>query len=231
MDLDKLEAHAKHSDMGPYSAQFVELIALIRKQEAALRAQAAPVAASDLHAWEALRADVLHGVDGLDNDKVNIVLGMIDYYAPAHTQQPATVPAEQDAELDHGETVLRLQEALGCTNTGWISPDVLLLRIEQLKASIDPWRNAPDWAKPSQPPDGEFPVLPDAAVSTDTHIDGKGHAAYTADQMREYGRLCRAAGVDEAAEVCDAQSSEPECPERAQYCADAIRALNKTGAV
>lgn len=38
MDLDKLEAYAKHGDMGPYSAQFVELIALIRKQEAALQA-------------------------------------------------------------------------------------------------------------------------------------------------------------------------------------------------
>lgn len=38
MDLDKLEAYAKHGDMGPYSAQFVELIALIRKQDAALQA-------------------------------------------------------------------------------------------------------------------------------------------------------------------------------------------------
>ena len=67
-----------------------------RYQEIALSAQtAAPVAASDLHAWEALRADVLHGVDGLDNDQVNIVLGMIDYYTPAHTKQPAAVPAEQ----------------------------------------------------------------------------------------------------------------------------------------
>jgi len=37
MDLDKLEAYAKHGDMGPYSALFVELIALIRKQEAALQ--------------------------------------------------------------------------------------------------------------------------------------------------------------------------------------------------
>lgn len=34
---------------------------------------------------------------------------------------------------DHGETVLRVQAALGCTDTGWISPDVILMRIEQLK--------------------------------------------------------------------------------------------------
>ena len=35
----------------------------------------------------------------------------------------------------------------------------------------------------------------------------------------------RAAGIEEAAQVCDSQALEPECPERAQYCADAIRAL------
>lgn len=28
---------------------------------------------------------------------------------------------------------------------------------------------------------------------------------------------------EECARVCDAQSQEPECPERAKYCADAIR--------
>jgi hypothetical protein len=36
-------------------------------------------------------------------------------------------------ELDHGETVLRIQEQLGITRTGWVSPDVILLRIWQLQ--------------------------------------------------------------------------------------------------
>jgi len=35
----------------------------------------------------------------------------------------------------------------------------------------------------------------------------------------------RDAALEEAAQACELQASEPECPERAQYCADAIRAL------
>lgn len=35
----------------------------------------------------------------------------------------------------------------------------------------------------------------------------------------------RDAGLEEAAKTCDEQRSEPECLERATYCADAIRAL------
>lgn len=31
--------------------------------------------------------------------------------------------------------------------------------------------------------------------------------------------------LEEAAKVCDEQATEPECPERAQYCAEAIRAM------
>ena len=55
--------------------------------------------------------------------------------SPATSAQPAD-------ELDHGETVLRVQEALGITRTGWVSPDVIMLRIEQLqKASAQPDRD------------------------------------------------------------------------------------------
>lgn len=54
---------------------------------------------------------------------------------------------------------------------------------------------------------------------------------YSASQMHAYGRQCyaagRAAGLEEAAQACDEQQREPECPERATYCADAIRALKK----
>lgn len=39
----------------------------------------------------------------------------------------------------------------------------------------------------------------------------------------------RNAALEAAAKVCDAQAEETECPERAAYCAEAIRAL-KTAA-
>ena len=34
--------------------------------------------------------------------------------------------------------------------------------------------------------------------------------------------------LERAALVCDEQAKEPECPERATYCADAIRALKES---
>jgi hypothetical protein len=39
----------------------------------------------------------------------------------------------------------------------------------------------------------------------------------------------RNAVLEEAARVCDAQATEPECPERAEYCAESIRALKSAG--
>lgn len=41
--------------------------------------------------------------------------------------------------------------------------------------------------------------------------------------------LARAEAFEEAAKVCDSQAAEPECPERAAYCADAIRKLKENG--
>ena len=35
------------------------------------------------------------------------------------------------------------------------------------------------------------------------------------------------AALERAALVCDEQAKEPECPERATYCAEAIRALKE----
>lgn len=65
---------------------------------------AAPQAADtdkvrEASAWEALRADVLHGVDGLDNDQVNTVLGMIDYYTPT-VSMAAQVPVREVPEVN-----------------------------------------------------------------------------------------------------------------------------------
>ena len=36
------------------------------------------------------------------------------------------------------------------------------------------------------------------------------------------------AALERAALVCDEQAKEPECPERATYCAEAIRALKES---
>lgn len=37
-------------------------------------------------------------------------------------------------------------------------------------------------------------------------------------------QAAEARGMERAAAICDQQAKEPECPERAAYCADAIRA-------
>ena len=43
--------------------------------------------------------------------------------------------------------------------------------------------------------------------------------------VRGFAALVRADALEEAARVCEQQAGEPECPERAAYCADAIRKL------
>lgn len=45
-------------------------------------------------AWHALRDDVLSGVDGLDNDQVNTILGMLDNYEPVAASKPAAQPSD-----------------------------------------------------------------------------------------------------------------------------------------
>lgn len=46
---------------------------------------------------------------------------------------------------------------------------------------------------------------------------------YTADQLRAYGEAIARAVAERCAALCELQAAEPECPERATYCADAIR--------
>lgn len=95
----------------------------------------------------------------------------------------------------------------------------------------------PEYTTPTQSPAGDLPVLPEPMKQ---HIDrpkGLSFVAeyYTADQMREYGRLCREAGIEEAAKTArtvlyereNAGMSEQACG--AQDALIAIRALNKTG--
>lgn len=45
------------------------------------------------------------------------------------------------------------------------------------------------------------------------------------DELSRFAEMHRALVLEEAAKECDKQAKEPECPERASYCADAIRAL------
>ncbi len=41
--------------------------------------------------------------------------------------------------------------------------------------------------------------------------------------LNEACRLGQQQGMEEAAKICDQQNEEPECYERAKYCAEAIR--------
>lgn len=47
------------------------------------------------------------------------------------------------------------------------------------------------------------------------------------DALQRFAALAQADAFDLAAVVCDEQQLEPECPERASYCAEAIRALKE----
>jgi hypothetical protein len=42
------------------------------------------------------------------------------------------------ARLNHGETVLQVQAALGMTDAGWLSPDVVVNAVKRLWASTIP---------------------------------------------------------------------------------------------
>jgi hypothetical protein len=48
-------------------------------------------------------------------------------------------------------------------------------------------------------------------------------AAATPETLERFAALVAAAEREACAKVCEEQAREPECPERAQYCADAIR--------
>ena len=46
-------------------------------------------------------------------------------------------------------------------------------------------------------------------------------------ELEAFYRAAQAEAFEQAAAVCDEQQLEPECPERASYCAEAIRALKE----
>ena len=61
-----------------------------------------------------------------------------------------------------------------------------------------------------------------AREATDLHSRiGEPFWISTREELQAFAALV----LEEAAKVCDEQAKEPECPERAQYCADDIRAL------
>ena len=55
------------------------------------------------------------------------------------------------------------------------------------------------------------------------------HGANPVKEMAMKLATAKKDAFEQAAKVCDAQQLEPECPERAAYCADAIRQLGKEG--
>ncbi len=59
-----------------------------------------------------------------------------------------------------------------------------------------------------------LPPLPKASVTTDTHIDGKGHPAFTADQMQAYARAAIAASLPKQA------LTEEQISKAARYLSD-----------
>ena len=100
MGLDYGMAHAPAADETTLP-DLMHLLNFASKEERAVKLS--PIAAGTLYnamasvpvqpvevapsvwseAWHALRDDVLSGVDGLDNDQVNTILGMLDNYEPA----------------------------------------------------------------------------------------------------------------------------------------------------
>ena len=71
----------------------------------------------------------------------------------------------------------------------------------------------------------EIDRIEDNAVAAirDAITNGDDFRVWVRAALLEYGQIVR----EECAKACDRQASLPECPERATYCADAIRNANK----
>lgn len=67
--------------------------------------------------------------------------------------------------------------------------------------------------------DNDLPELPIADLHT--------WPAFKEETVRAIQREAFKAGMVRAAGICMEQATEPECPERAEYCADAIIAATK----
>lgn len=57
---------------------------------------------------------------------------IVQMAAESRAQGELPGDADADDQLDHGQTVLDVQGALGITTTGWVSPDVIKMRLTQL---------------------------------------------------------------------------------------------------
>lgn len=71
------------------------------------------------------------------------------------------------------------------------------------------------------------PPLPTPGIRS-MWANGELYASYTANQMQEYGKACRAAALEEAAQVCSHKAETKRLfLNEAHYleCAEAIRSL------
>lgn len=98
---------------------------------------------------------------------------------PARYSAEPAPSAPAASELNHADTVLKVQEALGFTTTGYVSPDVILLRIGQAQKA----------AQPAEVSDGELPPLPEPALSGGAPL----RDYFTAEQYRQGQREAIAA--------------------------------------
>lgn len=71
----------------------------------------------------------------------------------------------------------------------------------------------------------------EAIVFADTKRDWRKDGSWSEAFNEHFSHLAynagRAAALEEAKAACLAQANEPECPERAQYCADEIERLKQ----
>jgi hypothetical protein len=94
----------------------------------------------------------------------------------------------KDDEIDHGETVLRVQQALGITDTGWVSPDAVLHYLEKAIKATQP----PADASPAQ---GDALSQQAAEAAFEVHRIEQGKIAY---QPGLNARPCFIAGWEAA---------------------------------
>lgn len=130
LELGKIEIHAKSGHMGPYSAQFVELIALIRKQEAALQASSKGIqdssATVDTPEFRGLLATLVEAGD-YGPDEYGAALAPFIANIDAHTSAAVARAVEDGRRLGRAEALAILMQLDAETGIddyiGWTSSD------------------------------------------------------------------------------------------------------------
>jgi hypothetical protein len=133
--------------------------------------------------------------------------------------------AMQD-EIDHGQSMLRVQEALGFTTSGWVSPDVVLMRIWQLQnkdAQPADSAEAPAASDIEDPAKAVYRLMPGA----EAHPWVERGNSLKQDEARSYARAALAAHPPAQADhSAQAQAGEVALPTEEIVSYGAARASN-----